>query len=45
MSLNIKERNLIVELWIKARAQTKQHIMVQVGGAPLPDVLEMVKNI
>lgn len=42
MSMSVKERKLVAEAWVKAVKITKQHLMVQVGGAPLPDVLELV---
>jgi len=40
--MSIAERKLVVEAWVKAVEETKQHLMVQVGGAPLPDVIELV---
>ncbi|XP_033225217.1 N-acetylneuraminate lyase-like [Belonocnema kinseyi] len=43
-SLSLKERKLISEEWAKAVKKTKQHLMIQVGGAPLPDVLELAKH-
>lgn len=43
MSLNVTERKQLTEQWVKACKETKQTLMVQVGGAPLPDVLELVK--
>lgn len=42
MSMNVKERKLVTEAWVKAVETTNQHLMVQVGGAPLPDVIELV---
>lgn len=44
MSMNVDERKRTAEAWVKAVSLTKQHLMVQIGGAPLPDVLELVKN-
>ncbi|CAH0551873.1 unnamed protein product [Brassicogethes aeneus] len=44
MSLNVKERMSVAESWVKAVKETKQHLMVQVGGAPLPDVLQLAKH-
>ncbi|XP_053978479.1 N-acetylneuraminate lyase-like isoform X1 [Hylaeus volcanicus] len=44
MSMSVTERKLIVEAWANAVKTTKQHLMVQVGGAPLPDVLELAKH-
>lgn len=40
--MSISERKLVAEAWSDAVKTTKQHLMVQVGGAPLPDVLELV---
>lgn len=45
MSLSAKERMDIAEAWVDAAQDTKQHIMVQVGGAALPDVIEMVRPV
>ncbi|EFA04261.2 N-acetylneuraminate lyase isoform X2 [Tribolium castaneum] len=44
MSLNVRERKQVAEEWVKAVKKTNQHLMVQVGGAPLPDVLELAKH-
>lgn len=41
-SLTVNERKSLCEEWSKAVKTTKQHLMVQIGGAPLPDVLELV---
>lgn len=46
--MSVNERKLVTEAWIKAVKETNQHLMVQIGGAPLPDVIELVsitKNI
>ncbi|XP_034174310.1 N-acetylneuraminate lyase-like [Osmia lignaria lignaria] len=43
-SLNLNERKLVAEAWANAVKATKQHLMIQVGGAPLPDVLELAKH-
>lgn len=43
MSQSVQERKILAETWMKAKQTTGQHVMVQVGGAPLPDVLELVK--
>lgn len=40
--MNVEERKAAAEAWAKAVKPTGQHLMVQVGGAPLPDVLELV---
>ncbi|XP_076629686.1 N-acetylneuraminate lyase isoform X2 [Colletes latitarsis] len=42
--MSVTERKLITEAWASAVKRTKQHLMVQVGGAPLPDVLELAKH-
>lgn len=42
MSMSVAERKLVTEAWVKAAKETKQHVMIQVGGAPLPDVIELV---
>ncbi|CAH1105599.1 unnamed protein product [Psylliodes chrysocephalus] len=44
MSMTVAERKSVVEEWVKAVKTTKQHLMVQVGGCPLPDVLELAKH-
>lgn len=44
MSMSVAERKLVAETWIEAVKETKQHLMVQVGGAPLPDVIELAKH-
>nr|XP_034174311.1 N-acetylneuraminate lyase-like [Osmia lignaria] len=43
-SMSTSERKLVAEAWSNAVKTTKQHLMVQVGGAPLPDVLELAKH-
>ncbi|XP_076673604.1 N-acetylneuraminate lyase [Andrena cerasifolii] len=43
-SMSVAERKLVAEAWAKAVKTTKQHLMVQIGGAPLPDVLELAKH-
>ena len=40
--MSVAERKLVTEAWVKAVKETKQHLMIQVGGAPLPDVIELV---
>jgi len=42
MSMSVAEKKLITEAWVEAVKKTKQHLMIQVGGAPLPDVIELV---
>nr|XP_023022964.1 N-acetylneuraminate lyase-like [Leptinotarsa decemlineata] len=44
MSMTVSERKSIVEEWAKAVKSTKQHLMVQVGGCPLPDILDLAKH-
>lgn len=44
MSMNVYERKKIADAWANAVIATKQHLMVQIGGAPLPDVIELVFN-
>ncbi|XP_071628586.1 LOW QUALITY PROTEIN: N-acetylneuraminate lyase-like [Temnothorax longispinosus] len=44
MSISVAERKLVTEVWVKAVKETKQHLMIQVGGAPLPDVIELAKH-
>ncbi|XP_011158131.2 N-acetylneuraminate lyase B [Solenopsis invicta] len=44
MALSVAERKLITETWVKVAKETKQHLMIQVGGAPLPDVIELAKH-
>ncbi|KYN02246.1 N-acetylneuraminate lyase [Cyphomyrmex costatus] len=44
MSMSIAERKLVTEAWVRAVKETKQHLMIQVGGAPLPDVIELAKH-
>ncbi|KAI5631016.1 dihydrodipicolinate synthetase family domain-containing protein [Phthorimaea operculella] len=38
MSLSVADRKKVVDEWVKVAKTTGLHIMVQVGGAPLPDV-------
>ena len=42
MSMNVKERKQVMEAWAEQCKQKKQHLMVQVGGAALPDVIKLV---
>lgn len=42
--LSFEERKLITETWHEAIQTTKQHLMVQIGGGPLTNVLELVKH-
>ncbi|XP_066142514.1 N-acetylneuraminate lyase-like isoform X2 [Euwallacea fornicatus] len=43
-SLSVPERKLLAEAWVAAGKLTKQHIMIQVGGCPLPDVKELAAH-
>ncbi|XP_029678778.1 N-acetylneuraminate lyase-like isoform X2 [Formica exsecta] len=43
-SMSVTERKFIAEAWVKATKSTKQHLMIQIGGAPLPDVIELAKH-
>ncbi|KAL4702755.1 hypothetical protein ACJJTC_002295 [Scirpophaga incertulas] len=43
MSLSVADRMKIVDEWVKASKNTNLHIMVQVGGAPLADVLALAQ--
>lgn len=43
-SLNLQERKSVAEAWADAVKQTKQVLMVQVGGAPFPDVKELARH-
>ncbi|XP_072761333.1 N-acetylneuraminate lyase isoform X2 [Anoplolepis gracilipes] len=42
--MSVAERKLITEAWVKATKYTKQHLMIQVGGAPFPDVIQLAKH-
>lgn len=43
-SLSKEERKQLAVKWKETVNTTKQHLMVQVGGAPLPDVLELARH-
>lgn len=43
-SLSIDERKKVTEAWAAAVKVTKQHLMIQVGGAALKDVQELVSS-
>ncbi|KAK9876155.1 hypothetical protein WA026_011271 [Henosepilachna vigintioctopunctata] len=43
-SLSKSERLEVAEEWRAATLNTKQHLMVQIGGAPLCDVVELAKH-
>jgi hypothetical protein len=44
MSLTVTDRMKLVDEWVKVSASTGLHIQVQVGGAPLADVLALVSG-
>ncbi|OWR44747.1 N-acetylneuraminate lyase-like [Danaus plexippus] len=44
MSLSVSERKKIADEWVKAGKIHGLHIMVQVGGAPFVDVIELAKH-
>lgn len=44
VSLNVDERKRIAEAWREATQITKQHLMIQIGGGSLPDVLELARH-
>lgn len=45
MLQSVKDRKNLTEKWMRAKEITNQHVMVQIGGAPLPDVLDLVKKM
>lgn len=44
MSMTVEERKAVTQAWVSAVKETKQTLMVQIGGASLPDVLNMAKH-
>lgn len=42
--MSVTERQLIAEAWAKEVKKTKQHLMIQVGGTSLPNVIELVSE-
>ncbi|XP_053597155.1 N-acetylneuraminate lyase [Microplitis demolitor] len=44
VSMSVSERKQVAEAWANAVKITKQHLMIQVGGAPFPDVVELAKH-
>jgi N-acetylneuraminate lyase len=42
MSLSVEERIELLETWIQTARPLGLKIMVQVGGAPFPDVMKLV---
>lgn len=45
MSLSVGDRKNVIDAWVKVAKTTSLHIQVQVGGAPLADVLDLVSDI
>ncbi|XP_043274280.1 N-acetylneuraminate lyase-like [Venturia canescens] len=43
-SMSVQERKSLAEAWAGAAKSAKLHLMIQVGGAPLPDVLELARH-
>jgi len=43
MSMSAAERMQVAECWL-TRDNSDQHIMIQVGGAPFPDVIDMARH-
>lgn len=44
MLMNVTERKHVTEAWKKACDENGMVLMVQIGGAPFPDVVEMAKH-
>ncbi|KAI4466919.1 dihydrodipicolinate synthase [Holotrichia oblita] len=44
MLQSVRDRKVLIEKWMETKKTTNQHVMVQVGGAPLPDVLKLAKH-
>ncbi|XP_008205855.1 N-acetylneuraminate lyase isoform X1 [Nasonia vitripennis] len=43
-SLTVNERKKVAEVWAEAVKETKQHLMIQVGGTSLKDVKELAEH-
>lgn len=43
MSLSVAERKKIIDVWVAATKTTRMHLQVQVGGAPMTDVLDLAR--
>lgn len=43
MTLNVDERKRAAEKWVAAGLENDVEVMVQIGGVPYPDVVELVK--
>lgn len=44
MTMSVNERKEIAEAWQESARRNDQHLIVQVGGAPLSDVKELVSQ-
>ncbi|XP_035449712.2 N-acetylneuraminate lyase-like [Spodoptera frugiperda] len=44
MSLNVEERKSLLEAWVFVARPAQTKVIAQVGGAALPDVLELAKH-
>lgn len=42
--MSTEERMQVAEAWSEAVKETKQHLMIQVGGTSLQDVRRLVRN-
>ncbi|KAB0804343.1 hypothetical protein PPYR_01313 [Photinus pyralis] len=42
--MTVEERKLVAEVWAQLCSQGQLHLMVHVGGVPLPDVLELAQH-
>ena len=42
--MNVSERKSTAVAWADAAKNSKLHLMIQIGGAPFPDVLELVRK-
>lgn len=45
MALTVEERKTLAEFWYDICKEKNQFLMVQVGGAPLKSVIDMVRKI
>ncbi|KAH1015405.1 N-acetylneuraminate lyase [Dendroctonus ponderosae] len=43
-SLSLQERKNLTEAWAEAVKKTSQSLMIQVGGGPFPDVVELARH-
>lgn len=43
-AMSVHERKIVAEKWITCARDYQMHVMIQVGGAPLPDVLELTSH-